>query len=74
MSQMIATFRPEPEDVSAPPMDELSWLELRIARRADDLSRQQNFDWFDPIDNWRQAEREVWKDLVQPPFGTAGEE
>jgi hypothetical protein len=40
--------------------DELGRLELRIARRADELSRQCSFDWFDPLDNWHQAEREVW--------------
>ena len=39
------------------PSDELSQLELRIARRADELARTQNYD--PAQDFWQQAEREL---------------
>lgn len=42
------------------PTDELFHVERRIARRADELSRQQGYDPIHALDHWRQAEREVW--------------
>jgi hypothetical protein len=45
------------------PVDELERLELRIAQRADDLSRESGFDPIHACENWRKAEREVLGEL-----------
>ncbi|MDO8543242.1 MAG: hypothetical protein Q7S40_22630 [Opitutaceae bacterium] len=42
--------------------EELFRLEQRIARRADELSRQYGVDRSNALEHWRQAEREVWQD------------
>ena len=42
------------------PADELFELELRIAQRADELVRLFGFDPQQALEQWRQAEREVW--------------
>lgn len=41
--------------------EELFRLERRIARRADELSREFGFDRGRALDHWRQAEREVFE-------------
>jgi hypothetical protein len=52
-----APYAPEPFDPEEFPSDELSQMELRIARRADELARTQNYD--PAQDFWQQAEREL---------------
>jgi hypothetical protein len=47
------------------PVDELERLELRIAQRADDFSRESGFDPIHACENWRKAEREVWGELAE---------
>jgi hypothetical protein len=47
------------------PRDELFEVELRIARRADELVRRFGFDPAHALERWRQAEREIWKDFRQ---------
>lgn len=42
--------------------DALFRVERKIARRADELSRQLGYDPGNALDHWRQAEREVWLD------------
>lgn len=43
------------------PTDELFELELRIAKRADELVRETGMDREHSLDLWRQAEREFWQ-------------
>lgn len=40
--------------------DALAKVELEIARRADELSRNQKTAYRHPLDHWRQAEEEIW--------------
>ena len=47
------------------PTDELFELELRIAQRADELVRRNGTDPFHALEQWRQAEREVWQERVE---------
>ena len=42
--------------------DELFEVELRIAKRADELVRLFGLDPVHALKQWRQAEREVWKE------------
>jgi len=42
--------------------DRLFNLELRIAKRADELVRMFGLDPAHALDQWRQAESEVWRD------------
>jgi hypothetical protein len=49
--------------------DELFQLERRIARRADELSRQLGVDRGQALEHWRQAEREVWENAVADFIG-----
>lgn len=44
------------------PTDELFELELRIAKRADELARQCQTDTEHSVDAWGQAERELWRE------------
>lgn len=46
------------------PHDPLFELERKIARRADELSRQLGTDREHALEHWKQAEREVWKDYA----------
>lgn len=50
----------KPEDAT----DTLFELEQKIARRADELTREQGGDFAHALNNWRQAEREVWENYV----------
>lgn len=43
------------------PADELFELELRIAQRADELVRLFGLNPQRALDQWRQAEQEVWQ-------------
>lgn len=42
------------------PQDELFEMERRIARRADELTRQFGTKPLSALDHWRRAEEEVW--------------
>ncbi len=42
------------------PGDDLERLQLKIAQRADDISREAGFDPTNALENWRIAEREVF--------------
>lgn len=42
--------------------DALFRVERKIARRADELSRQLGYDPGHALDHWRQAEQEVWSE------------
>ena len=42
--------------------DVLFQLERKIARRADQLSRDFGIDPRCPLEHWREAEQEVWSD------------
>jgi hypothetical protein len=53
--------------VEAP--DVLANVELEIARRADELSRDRRYAHRHPLDHWRQAEEEVWLDRWQERSG-----
>lgn len=46
------------------PTDELFELELRIARRADQLARLSESDPQSAMEYWHQAEQEVWFDSL----------
>ena len=48
------------------PCDELFQLEQRIARRADELDRVHGVDFARTLEHWRQAEQEVWNDVLEP--------
>ena len=45
------------------PSDELFQLERRIAQRADELARRLGVNRGNALDHWRQAEREVWREI-----------
>jgi hypothetical protein len=45
------------------PTDELFQVERRIARRADELVRERGVDPAHSLAPWRQAEREVWREV-----------
>ncbi len=47
------------------PTDELERLELRIARRADDLSRLDAADPRHALDHWCRAEREALEEVLR---------
>ncbi len=47
-----------------PTDDVLFRFERRIARRADELSRQHGFDRWNALDHWRTAEREIMTETV----------
>ena len=47
------------------PHDELFQLEQRIARRADELDRELGIDFTRALEHWRQAEREIWSDILE---------
>jgi hypothetical protein len=42
------------------PQDDLFEMERRIARRADELTRQFGTHPLSALDHWRRAEEEVW--------------
>lgn len=44
--------------------DPLFQVEQKIARRADELDRCFGIDPEHALEHWRQAEAEVWRDLV----------
>ena len=44
--------------------DELFEMERRIARRADQLTRQFGTHPLTPLDHWRRAEEEVWNSPI----------
>jgi hypothetical protein len=50
---------PANEPWSFVPTDDLERLQLKIAQRADDISRETGFDPTNALENWRIAEREV---------------
>lgn len=45
------------------PNDPLFQLERRIAQRADQLARLMGVDRGHALEPWRQAEREIWRDV-----------
>ena len=47
--------------------DALLRLETMIAQRADELSREFGMDRGRALEHWRQAEREVWETVEDPP-------
>lgn len=47
------------EFASFVPADDLERLQLKIAQRADVISRESGFDPTNALENWRIAEREV---------------
>jgi hypothetical protein len=47
------------------PVDELEKLELKIARRADALSKQSAYDPQPALENWLQAESEILGDFAR---------
>jgi hypothetical protein len=46
------------------PVDELERLQLRIAQRADDLSKTGSSSSGSALENWLQAEREILGDII----------
>jgi hypothetical protein len=46
--------------------DELFEVERKIARRADQLARDQGTDPNRALEHWKQAEREVWASMKLP--------
>lgn len=48
------------------PADELFNLELRIARRADEIARRLEKGPSHPLEPWKQAENEIWSTTAQP--------
>lgn len=56
------------------PADELFELELRIAQRADELVRISGPDPLHALEQWREAEREVWQDRMVETSAPSGRE
>lgn len=46
--------------------DELTQIELRIARRADELVRAQEASARSTAEFWTRAENEIWSDRLRP--------
>ena len=44
--------------------DPLFELERKIARRADELTRQRGTDREHALEHWREAEREIWESYL----------